>query len=169
MITVLRLGHRPERDKRITTHVALVARCFGASSMVITTSDDALCSRIGKVVENFGGRFSITYVHEWKRLLRDFKGQKIHLTMYGERISEAIGRIDRSADMMIIVGSEKVPPVVYGLSDFNIAVGNQPHSEVSALALFLDRITDGNWEKTDTGGRLKILPTPRGKTVSGRR
>ncbi|TLZ95287.1 MAG: tRNA (cytidine(56)-2'-O)-methyltransferase, partial [Methanobacteriota archaeon] len=30
MITVLRLGHRPARDKRVTTHVALTARAFGA-------------------------------------------------------------------------------------------------------------------------------------------
>ncbi len=29
MIAVLRLGHRPERDKRITTHVALTSRAFG--------------------------------------------------------------------------------------------------------------------------------------------
>ncbi|MHC1579644.1 MAG: tRNA (cytidine(56)-2'-O)-methyltransferase, partial [Candidatus Alkanophagales archaeon] len=25
-VVVLRLGHRPERDKRVTTHVGLVAR-----------------------------------------------------------------------------------------------------------------------------------------------
>ncbi|TFG70124.1 MAG: tRNA (cytidine(56)-2'-O)-methyltransferase, partial [Methanomassiliicoccus sp.] len=30
MIVVLRLGHRPERDQRVTTHVALTARALGA-------------------------------------------------------------------------------------------------------------------------------------------
>lgn len=169
MITVLRLGHRPERDKRITTHVALVARCFGASSMIITTRDEGLCDRVRKVAENFGGSFQVTYVHDWKKLLRDFRGLKVHLTMYGERFAEVRERIDASGDMMVIVGSEKVPPELYTMSDFNIAIGNQPHSEVAALALFLDRITEGKWEKTDMGGRLKILPNPRGKTVSGRR
>ncbi|MGC9107424.1 MAG: tRNA (cytidine(56)-2'-O)-methyltransferase, partial [Infirmifilum sp.] len=28
-VVVLRLYHRPDRDKRVTTHVALVARAFG--------------------------------------------------------------------------------------------------------------------------------------------
>jgi len=35
MITVLRIGHRISRDKRITTHVALVARAFGADKILI--------------------------------------------------------------------------------------------------------------------------------------
>lgn len=169
MITVLRLGHRPERDKRITTHVALVARCFGASSMILTTRDDALCGRIRKVAENFGGDFTVSYVHDWRKLLRDFQGLKIHLTMYGERFTDAAKRMDLQADMMVVVGSEKVPPELYEMSDFNIAIGNQPHSEVSALALFLDRVTHGKWEAADTGGKLKIVPAARGKTVLGRR
>ena len=39
MINVLRLGHRIGRDKRITTHVALVARAFGADKILIDTED----------------------------------------------------------------------------------------------------------------------------------
>ena len=35
MIIVLRIGHRIGRDKRITTHVALVARAFGANEIII--------------------------------------------------------------------------------------------------------------------------------------
>ena len=34
-VIILRLGHRPERDKRITTHVALTARAFGAEGMLL--------------------------------------------------------------------------------------------------------------------------------------
>ena len=37
MISILRLGHRISRDKRITTHVALVARAFGANNIFIDT------------------------------------------------------------------------------------------------------------------------------------
>ena len=29
-IVVLRLGHRPERDQRVTTHVGLLSRALGA-------------------------------------------------------------------------------------------------------------------------------------------
>ena len=42
MITVLRIGHRLGRDKRITTHVALVARAFGANKILIDTKDDIM-------------------------------------------------------------------------------------------------------------------------------
>ncbi|MEM2376537.1 MAG: tRNA (cytidine(56)-2'-O)-methyltransferase, partial [Sulfolobales archaeon] len=34
-VFVLRLGHRPLRDKRVTTHVALTARAFGANGFVL--------------------------------------------------------------------------------------------------------------------------------------
>lgn len=165
MITVLRLGHRPSRDKRVTTHVALVARSFGASKMVITTRDDELISRIASVNERFGGDFSVLYERNWKKYLASFQGSIIHLTMYGERLGEAISRIPRNADMLIVVGAEKVPREVYDMASFNVSVGNQPHSEVAALALFLDRITDGAWEKRETGGRMKIIPAARGKKV----
>ena len=40
-VYVLRIGHRPGRDKRITTHVALVARAFGANGFILgDTCDD---------------------------------------------------------------------------------------------------------------------------------
>jgi len=39
MITILRIGHRISRDKRITTHVALVARAFGAEKIYIDQKD----------------------------------------------------------------------------------------------------------------------------------
>ncbi|MGI0148094.1 MAG: tRNA (cytidine(56)-2'-O)-methyltransferase, partial [Thermoplasmata archaeon] len=38
-VTVLRLGHRPSRDKRVTTHVALVARAFGAAGILVDVAD----------------------------------------------------------------------------------------------------------------------------------
>ncbi|WP_192806472.1 RNA methyltransferase [Saccharolobus islandicus] len=38
-IYVLRLGHRPARDKRVTTHVILVARAFGAKGVYIEGKD----------------------------------------------------------------------------------------------------------------------------------
>ena len=41
-IYILRLGHRPERDKRITTHVALTARAFGAKGIFVSTKDEVL-------------------------------------------------------------------------------------------------------------------------------
>jgi len=167
MITVLRLGHRPQRDKRITTHVALTARNFGADAILIGKEDRVLEDGIRSVTERFGGDFRIETGVNWRRIIRDFRGTKVHLTMYGQNLSDAIPEIrKRGGDMLIIVGAEKVPREVYDEADFNVAVGNQPHSEVAALAVFLDRFTGGVWEqKTFSGGRMRVLPDPRRKTV----
>ena len=35
-ISVLRLGHRIERDKRITSHLGLTARAFGADEIILS-------------------------------------------------------------------------------------------------------------------------------------
>jgi tRNA (cytidine56-2'-O)-methyltransferase len=55
--------------------------------------------------------------------------------------------------------------VFYEKADFNISIGNQPHSEVSALAIFLDRYTKGLWQKKKFDGKIEILPTDKGKRV----
>jgi tRNA (cytidine56-2'-O)-methyltransferase len=45
-------------------------------------------------------------------------------------------------------------------------VGNQPHSEIAALAIFLDRLFRGRQLGTEfAGGSLKIVPSERGKVV----
>ncbi len=141
MITVLRIGHRPFRDKRITTHVSLVSRAFGADSIMVDERDEVLEETINKVVKNFGGNFKIETGVNWKKYFRDFKGIKVNLTMYGinvdNRIDEIRGKTENK-DMVILVGAEKVPVDAYLMADYNIAVANQPHSEVSALAIFLD-------------------------------
>ena len=54
MITVLRIGHRIGRDKRITTHVALVARAFGADKIIIDKKDVNIEKNIKSVCKRFG-------------------------------------------------------------------------------------------------------------------
>ena len=51
------------------------------------------------------------------------------------------------------------------LSFINISVGNQPHSEIAALAIFLDRFTEGKALYEDRNGRMTVIPNERGKTV----
>ncbi len=167
MITVLRLGHRPQRDKRITTHVALTARNFGAHAILIGTEDRELESGVKSVVERFGGDFTIKTGINWRQTLKNFQGIKVHLSMYGQQLSDALPEIkERGGDVLVIVGAEKVPREVYETADFNVAVGSQPHSEVAALAIFLDRLTGDKWETGEfSGGKLRIIPDGRGKTV----
>jgi len=167
MIAVLRLGHRIGRDKRITTHVALVARTFGADTIYITTKDQSIEDNIQSIAKRWGNTtFSIETGVKAKQIINNWNGQIIHLTMYGQQLKEALPRIDTTKDTLIIIGAEKVPAYIYQEADINVAVGNQPHSEVAALAIFLDRLTQGSWEDaTHHDGALYIEPNPKGKTV----
>ncbi|MEM0155108.1 MAG: tRNA (cytidine(56)-2'-O)-methyltransferase [Thermoplasmataceae archaeon] len=167
-VTVLRIGHRPYRDKRITTHVALVSRAFGAFRILVDYRDDALEETINRVTENFGGDFSIKTGVKWNKEIAAFNGVKVHLTMYGIPVENVIndirGRFTKE-DCMIVVGAEKVPAEIYQSCDYNVAILNQPHSEVSALAIFLDRLFEGGEHVSGKDGKLKILPMNKGKMV----
>ena len=166
-ITVLRLGHRIDRDKRISTHVGLVARAFGAERIIFTgEKDEKLFSGLRKVAENWGGEFEVEYEKSWKKAIWGFGGATVHLTMYGEPVQKSIKKIaSKSKRMLVIVGGEKVPSELYSMVDFNVGVTSQPHSEVSALAIFLDRVFEGAELEKKFDGRLKIVPKSKGKCV----
>lgn len=163
MIAVLRLGHRPERDKRITTHLCLVARAFGAERVLLTTRDKAVVRSVRDVTERFGGSFEIEDGVSWKQAVQEWKGRVVHLTMYGESLPDALPRIPRD-NLLIAVGAEKVPGELYGMADFNVSVGNQPHSEVAALAVLLYALDPGSLTRA-FAGKLRVVPSARGKRV----
>lgn len=165
MINVLRIGHRIYRDKRITTHVALVARAFGADRILIDKKDDQLKDNIRSVCQRFGGDFKIETGISVKKIIKDWSGNIVHLTMYGEELGKSIDRINKDKDLLVIIGAEKVSPDFYDIADFNVSVGNQPHSEVAALAIFLDRYNNGSWKDRKFNGKIKIIPCNNGKKV----
>lgn len=165
-IWIMRIGHRPERDKRVTTHVALTSRALGAKGMYVDTRDTVLEANVEGVCGRFGGDFKVTSGVGFREAVKGFRGKVVHLTMYGQRVDEALARIPKDEDIMIVVGAEKVPPEVYERADLNVSVGNQPHSEISALAIFLDRFTEGKALYEDRGGRMTVVPNERGKTVA---
>ena len=110
----------------------------------------------------------------WKVALENFRkksGIVVHLTAYGENIetSDVLQRIKNTKkDIMILVGSQKVPSEFFSknVSDFNVAISNEPHSECSALAVFLDRLFIGKELCNKfSGSKLKIIPQSRGKKV----
>jgi len=174
-VVVLRWGHRPERDKRLTTHVALTARAFGADGMILSDiEDEKVRASVEKVVRSWGGPFFFEMGKPWRQAIKEWKekgGIVVHLTAYGENIqtSDVLERIKACRkDIMVIVGSQKVPGEFYSekVSDFNVAIGNQPHSECSSLAVFLDRLFEGKeLEKEFENAKLKIIPQARGKKV----
>ncbi len=167
MIIVLRIGHRPERDKRLTTHVCLVARAFGADGVIIGAEEDEhVKNSVEDIVARWGGPFYIRFEKNWRRTLREWNGKIVHLTMYGIHIDEVIEKIRNDDNIMVVVGGEKVPGEVYALADYNVAIGNQPHSEVSALAIFMDRLFEGNeLNREFKNAKLRIVPQKRGKKV----
>jgi len=171
-IYVLRLGHRLARDQRVTTHVALTARALGCGGMYLVGRDPDIIAGVEDVARRFGGEFRVEEARGWRPVVNQFKARDavvVHLTMYGERlddVQDTLCRLARDHDVLVVVGAEKVSSEVYDAADFNVAVANQPHSEVAALAIFLDRLQGGKSLKHEfPGGRARILPNPRGKSV----
>lgn len=170
MIKVLRLGHRRARDARITTHVCLAARAFGASEVIISGEyDKKLIENVDDVTRRWGGPFKVSYQKDWKKVLKEWKGEIIHLTMYGIPIQEIIKEIKESnKDKLVIVGGPRVPGEIFKLADFNVAVTNQPHSEVSALAVFLHMFFQGKeLEKRFRNPKIEVIPSRSGKKIKG--
>ncbi len=167
-VYVLRLGHRPERDKRISTHVALTARAFGAKGIYFDREDASVFESVRDVVERWGGNFFIE-VAKWKKLLREFDGLKVHLTMYGIPLPQKIDEIRKAERVLVVVGAEKVPPEVYEMCDLNISIGTQPHSEVAALAVFLDKVLGKVFDLEFEDAKLRVIPSERGKIVESRK
>ncbi|WNZ30431.1 MAG: tRNA (cytidine(56)-2'-O)-methyltransferase [Candidatus Bathyarchaeota archaeon] len=174
-VAILRWGHR-HRDQRLTSHVALTARALGASGFIMAdVSDQKVKETVEKVVEAWGGDFYFKMDQPWKKVVKDWRannGVAVHLTAYGENIqtSDVMQRIrETKKDVLVIVGSQKVPGNFFSeaVSDFNVAVGNQPHSEASSLAVFLDRFFEGKSLSEDfiQNKKKKIVPQARGKRV----
>jgi len=172
-IVVLRWGHRPQRDARLTTHVALAARALGASGFLLSdTVDEKIRETVEKVTRNWGGKFFFEMGTPWKSAVRDWKakgGIVVHLTVYGENIqtSNVLERIKNlRKDLLVMVGSQKVPKDFFSndVSDFNVSIGSQPHSECAALAIFLDRFFEGKeLVKEFKKAKINVVPRERGK------
>ncbi len=167
-VSVLRIGHRIFRDQRITTHCALASRAFGAEEIIIVGDDDEkLKNNIGKISAEWGGGFRISLESRWQPVVKKYSslGYKVvHLTMYGLRLQDAENEIRKEKKILLVAGGEKVPAEMYQLADYNVAVTNQPHSEVSGIAVFLDRVLEGKeLEKEFGGAKRKIRPSGKGK------
>jgi tRNA (cytidine56-2'-O)-methyltransferase len=168
MIIVLRIGHRPGRDERISTHCGLVARALGADSIIYSGEQDlGIFESIRKTTENWGGNFQARYEKNWKKVIEEHRARgfiNVHLTMYGMPLQDKIKTIRKTNNVLIIIGSEKVPGELYGLADYNIAVASQPHSEVAALAIFLHEYFRGKeLSREFKNAKIKIIPQEKGK------
>ena len=172
-IVVLRLGHRPGRDERMTTHVGLTARALGADRMIIGGGDGAgdCKASIDDVTARFGGSFAVDRRDDPGAVLRDWTGSIVHLTMYGLPIQDVESTVREETQgaedpLLVVVGAEKVTFDVYEAADWNVAVTNQPHSEVAGLAVFLDRLFEGReLDREFDDASVSVVPMRAGKRM----
>jgi tRNA (cytidine56-2'-O)-methyltransferase len=168
-LSVLRLGHRIERDKRITSHLGLTARAFGADEIILSgEEDDTPLETWKEVSERFGGTLECRYEPKPMRWLRNFSkegGRIVHLTMYGKSWREISETIPFDSPVVVVVGGTKVPGELFGIADYNVAVGNQPHSEVAALAVFLDTWRGELGSERFSDGKVEVVPSDSGKKI----
>ena len=169
-VKVLRLGHRKKRDLRLTTHVCLTARALGANEVILSGEEDNhIIESVRDVAKRWGGSFKVSYEKNWKKVLINHKNQGykiVHLTMYGMPVQKKIKDVRKNKKILVVVGSEKVPGEVYAVADYNIAVTNQPHSEVAALSIFLHELFKGKeLEKRFPKAEVRIVPSERKKNV----
>ncbi len=169
-IEVFRLEHRKKRDPRLTTHVCLAARALGASAIYYSGERDLVLEKtVNDVVKNWGGPFKIKYAPNPKSFIKNFRGKKVHLTMYGVPFIKSVKHLASSLKpVLVIIGGPKVPPWIYQLADFNLSVTSQPHSEVAALAIFLYEFF-AHKEKKFKWAKLEIVPQSQGKKVLRKR
>ena len=184
-VVVLRYGHRPGRDDRMTTHVGLTARALGADRVVLPDNAGQSAETVRDITDRFGGPFAVELREDQNAIVRNFDGVVAHLTMYGERVQDVEadirkavglartagdepveGAVSTPRDLLIVVGGEKVPWSLYERADFNVGVTNQPHSEVAGLAVFLDRLFEGaELEREWADADRRVLPRETGKKV----
>jgi tRNA (cytidine56-2'-O)-methyltransferase len=170
-IVVLRIGHRFFRDSRVTTHVCLTARALGADGVIIADRQDKTVeATIREVGKRFGGHFSIESGKPWRKSVLEWRhngGKVVHLTAYGLPLPDVIQKIRQpSGDLLVVVGSEKMPGEVFRLADWNVSVTNQPMSEVAALAVFLDwHLKHSAFDKAYPNAQIRIVPSHDRKNV----
>lgn len=169
-VVVLRLGHRPGRDERMTTHVGLTARALGADRVILAKNPGKRATTIQDITDRFGGPFAVENTDEPLGVITQWDGAIVHLTMYGQPIQDVESdircRLESETPLLVVVGAEKVPFEVYEAADWNVGVTNQPHSEIASLAVFLDRLFDGaeleaEWENAEK----TVIPQEIGKRV----
>ncbi|MFB6153775.1 MAG: tRNA (cytidine(56)-2'-O)-methyltransferase [Halodesulfurarchaeum sp.] len=168
-VVVLRLGHRPGRDDRMTTHVGLTARALGADRVIFPPNASDAVETVRDITDRFGGPFDVETTDAPRGTIRDWDGEIVHLTMYGkpiQRVTADIREGDDTEPLLVVVGAEKVPFDVYEEATWNVAVTNQPHSEVAGLAILLDRLFEGRELEQDwPGAKRRVVPQETGKRV----
>jgi tRNA (cytidine56-2'-O)-methyltransferase len=155
--------------------LGLVSRALGANEFLVSgDKNNKMFETINQVTKTFGGVFLTKHLESPMTWIRNYKSEEkggingtiIHLTMYGEDYRKIVPLIPKNKPLAIIVGGAKVPASIYRMAHYNVSVGNQPHSEVAALALLLDKLQEGKSIDQDfSNPKLEIIPDLERKNV----
>jgi tRNA (cytidine56-2'-O)-methyltransferase len=137
--------------------------------MFLHPPDPDLAHRVAAVVDRWGGTFEVLPAPEWRATVKEYDGTVVHLTMYGLPLERVLPRLTGARRILLVVGGAKVPPEIYRMARYNVAVGHQPHSEVAALAVTLERLLGLPGPRALRGARQRLVPRARGKKVVGGR
>jgi tRNA (cytidine56-2'-O)-methyltransferase len=139
----------------------MTARQFGADRIIYSGEEDSnMMESLEDVCDRWGGFFEVEYREDYRRVIKEFEGTTVHLTMYGLPFQDHVEEVKGSEeDLLLVAGSQKVPRDIYDLVDHNLAVGNQPHSEVTAVGVFLYELHDGAIKEEFPGAAIDVVPT----------
>ena len=127
--------------------------------MYLSKPDSRVVTTIDEVVAKFGGDFEIEPLSNPRKFAKNWEGRIVHLTMFGLPLEDFEDKLRKEqSPILFIVGAEKVPPWTFEYADYNISIGNQPHSEVSALAISLSRLNE-NYVDQKFEGPLQVIPS----------
>ncbi|PKP58569.1 MAG: tRNA (cytidine(56)-2'-O)-methyltransferase, partial [Candidatus Altiarchaeales archaeon HGW-Altiarchaeales-1] len=131
--------------------------------------DERVEDSVKRITDEWGGNFKVNFTENYKDFIKNFDGVRVHLTMYGLQVNDIIreisDKVSKRKNLLIIAGGQKVDAEVYFLTDYNVAIGNQPHSEVAALAVFLDKFFEGKETQKKFNGKIEVIPKAQGKEV----
>tara|TARA_Y100000310_G_scaffold343077_2_gene449075 strand:- start:19992 stop:20444 length:453 start_codon:yes stop_codon:yes gene_type:complete len=148
-----------------------VARAFGADKVeVIGEKDESIENTVNTMNKQWGKGAGVEFFDSWRKRITHYKKKgftSVHLTMYGLPVQETEQAIRKFNKLLVIIGSQKVEKEVYEMADYNVSVTLQPHSEIAAMAVFLDRLQEGKeLAKKFGGAKISIEPVAKGKKVN---
>ncbi len=166
MITVLVIG-RCARE--VITDICMTSRAFGASKVAFTCKKDKAVARmIGRISREWGGKFSISFGADYKKMMGNSPNYKtVFLTQYGLPVEKVKHSLRTYKNVMLVVASsEDYTMRLIQSADFNVSITTQPHSSVSAIAVFLHTYFDGRENAMQfENARMKVIPSERGMKV----
>lgn len=142
MISVLLIGRC---SYECSLNLAETARAFGASEIAFTSASDAkLKQKISTLNSKWGGKFSVLFIKNYMEFIHSKAPyKKVLLTRYGTPISKSIYTLRTYKNLLIIITMREAQKSVERLVDFRVSITTQPHSSVSALAVFLHMFYEG--------------------------